>query len=489
MKDTESTRTQATSLESLREEMALAPGRDHQPQWRIAGATDNLTWIFDGKRAVGMVCEDQESFELRCASPECECPPAVPPKHYHTVTQAGVRIIYTWQLQGKGCGERTAANLAMSVDGDTAVVNRRQQWSDGTRSQSEIRLRYHAAWGAYVADVRADLMARLVITALEYCNILPAGIGDSRPGRERYSATFWRHPDGPRKIGKNPLWWVSTGAQDLPGRRRIAPGGFLGFGPDDLMNPVVDIIHTDPPTGAGTCDNLQDEHIYALPTGGRHAADTGWFLLHAHYRLLSIPREMAERIIADAQYLDCGAMLAWKFQYPRLAELPDDLTRVELPGSPFYGKADWSVPVPWDKPYNGRLWTASPDPAAPVHWDRTAGRERPGAIRLRAAGGKLAFSPGSGHTLHTEEGTTYRFSIWIKTAGDAHGWIEAAEILFHPGDSPSHPSPKVGPDSDWTYAEAAFTARGDDAPFADTVLCAEGNGQVWFTGMAFEPVS
>ena len=101
---------------------------------------------------------------------------------------------------------------------------------------------------------------------------------------------------------------------------------------------------------------------------------------------------------------------------------------------------------------------------------------------------RFSFWPGSGHTLHTDKGVTYRYSMWIRTEGDAGGWIEGAEILYRLGDRDSHPSEKVGPDSDWTNVQIEFTGKGEEAPFAATLICADGRGRVWFTDMAFERI-
>ncbi len=476
-----------TLLEKLRDGMERKTTPPHHPRWRVEKANEEFTWIFDGDRAVAMISADQETFELRCHGPEGKCPPAVLPQHYHIPTQAGVRIIFPWRLRGKDCGTRIASEITTGVEADAAVLRSTQEFNDGTRSRTEIRLRFDAGWGAYVAEVDAVLDARRVITELEFCNVLPAGIGDSRPGRERHPFTFWAHPDGLRKMGKNPLWFCSVGAQDTAGVKRIAEGGFVGFGPDALQNPVVEIVHSNTGCGATTCDNLQDEHLMALLPSGLQTT-SGWFHLEARYRLFSIPPALAEAIAARAEEMTPGAMLAWKFQYPPLPELPADLNGVQLPGSPFYGKSDWSTPVPWDRPYNGRLWTASPDPRAAIHYDRAVGRTTPGSIRFRVHGNTLAFAPGSGHTLHTDPGVVYRGSVWIKTRGDATGWLELPEVLHRMGDRPVHGSAKVGPNSDWHRVEVTYTARGDDAPFVDTVLRAEGSGEVWFTELAFDAI-
>lgn len=478
-----------SALERYRRDLRLPPGPEHQPRWRFAADGPDFLWLFDGDRAVALLCRSQETFELRCAGPQAPCAPAVLPKHYHTVTQVGTRIIYNWRLKGKGCGQRLTTDLVTRVTAGTAEIDSHQQWSDGTRARTVLRVGYDAAWGAYVADVEATLQARRVTCALEFCNILPAGIGDSRPGRGRYPFTFWQHPDGLRKLWQNPLWFCAAGAQDIAGEKRLADGGFLGFGPDAALNPVVEIVASDPACGAATCDGLQDEHLMALPAEGRHAMATGWTQLAAQYRFFSLPQHLAEALVTQAALMKPGAMMAWKFQYPAIPELPADLTAVELPGSPFYGAADWSRPVPWDAPFNGRLWTASPDPRAAIHYDRTSGRNAPGSIRLRAAGEELAFSAGSGHTLHTDAGVRYRFSAWLRTRGQARGWITASDMLFRLADGRHYDSAQVGPDCGWTYVEAEFVARGDDAPFADLSLHAAGTGDVWFADTAFEPLA
>lgn len=478
-----------TALELFRDELNLTAAAAHEPQWRIEDDGPRFTWVLDGERPVGMLDRDEDAFELLCAGPDSPCPEKKLPRHYHNPEYRGVRLIYAWRLRGKGAGECLSTGITRETDAASGapVIRNTQHWSDGTRSESTIRMRFDPAWNAYVADIDATLRLRRNTTALEYCNIIPAAIGDSRPGRERFPLTFWQHPDGLRKMLKNPLWFCSAGAQDLYGEKHIAQGGFLGFGPDDELNPVIEIVASDPETGATTCDGLQDEHIMIAPAEGRHAAATGWFELRAAYRVYSIPRTLCEHIVDKADFMRPGAMLAWKFQYPPTPELPADLSRVELPGSPFYGASDWSKPVPWDAPYNGRLWTASPDPAAPIHYDRGMGRTRPGSIRMRVEGAERGFWPGSGHTLHTDGGVTYRASVWIRTEGSATGWLDVCDTRFRTGDGNHLRSEPVGPDSDWTRVQVELTARGRDAPFAETMLFASGTGKVWFTELCFEP--
>lgn len=480
-----------TMLERLRAEMGLKPGQRHAEAWRVERANERFHWIFDGERAVGLLDERDGTFELRCHGPSGACPPAEIPKHYHLVSYVGVRIIFDWWACGRGDRkyQRTAATLTTGVADNHAWFRREVRWNDGAHTTLSARLRYDQDWSAYVLDVDTALVAERVGPDVEYCNVLPAGIGDSRSGSERLPWTFWHHPGGLRRLGKNPLWWNSVGAQDSTGRRRIMDGGFLGFGPDPCLNPVVEIVHSEPATGAGTCDNLQDEHIHAVNLTNAQANATGWFHVAASYRLFSIPESMAREIVGRATDLDYGPMLAWKFHSLPLPPLPADLTRLELPKSPFYGPSDWSAPLSWDEPYNGRIWKVSPEPSAPIHYDRTVGRTKPGSIRLRPSGGeKLSISP-SGHTLHTDSGTTYRGSVWIRTQGAVAAWLETPEILFSRGNRPNHLSVEVGPDTaDWTQVTVELVAQGDEAPFADTVLCAQGEGQAWFSDLCFEPL-
>jgi hypothetical protein len=474
-----------TDLEIRRDALGLRQASAHVGDWRVQPAGERFVWLFDGDRGVALIDRETQSLELRCAGPACLCPSAVLPKHYHVVTQTGVRILFLWRLRGKGCGEPGPVSLDIEAARDGIRVHARQPWSDGSVAEVTLRLAHEPAWDRYVVDAQAVLRARRVATALEYCNVLPAGIGDSRPGREKYPWTFWRHPDGYRKMLKNPLWFCSAGAQDLAGEKRIAPGGCIGFGPEADLNPVIEVVASSPASGCMTCDNLQDEHVMVLPPDGTHAA-SGWYRLAAHYRLFSVPQPLAEHIVQGAALMKPGAFLAWKFQYPATPELPDDLRGVALPGAPFHGPADWSRGIPWDAPFNGRLWTASPDPAAAIHFDRQAGARTPGAIRLRVAGERLEFAPGSGHTLHTDAGATCRLSAWVRTEGQVRAGLKLLDLLYRPGDGRTFASATLPADSDWTRLETEFTARGDEAPFADTVLCAEGTGQAWFSDLVFE---
>lgn len=478
-----------TALEVLREslELHLAPPAT-RPAFRVEDADARFTWILDGDAPVALLKKDEDVFELRCGGPGQPCPPKELPPHYHTVTYTGVRIIFMWRLRGANCGECLSSDYAAASEGEAVVITCQQRWSNGTLSTAELRLSVDEEWNAYIAEVRTELKARRATTALEYCNIIPAGIGDSRPEYERFPLTFWQTPQGVKKMLKNPLWWTSVGAQDLQGEKHIAQGGFLGFGPDPVLNPVIEVLASDPETGAVTCCGLQDEHIMVWPAAGRHARKTGWFELSAHYRLFSIPEALAQHLVDNAAWLETGPMVAWKFQYPATPELPADLSRVELPGSPFYGKADWSTPLPWDKPFNGQLWTASPNPDAAIHYDRTVGRERPGSIRLRPDGERIVFGPGSGHTLHLDEGTRYRYSVWVRTRGATQARIAAWKTRFRNGDQGECASATLPGDSDWTELVAEITGGGDDIPFANLTLQAEGKGEAWFTDLAFERV-
>lgn len=456
-----------------------------EPEWQFQRATERFIWLRDGDRPVLLLDEQTGDYELRCHGQDGHCPPAIVPKYYHLSEYCGIRVQNRWRYEG----ERISCWLETRVEEGVPVLEWHERWSDGSRGRHVGRVRLDAKWGAYVVEETAELRARRTRTRTEFCNLLPAHISDSRPGRSRFPHTVWAHPDGLRKMGKNPLWFNSAGAQDAEGRRRIRPGGFLGFGPDEHLNPVMEIIESTPPVGACTCDNLQDEHIVLCPPEGRQAEPTGWFGLQCRYRIFSVPEPIMERAVERAQDLEHGPMLAWKFQYPAIPELPDDLQGVQLPGSPFYGRSDFSEPVSWDRPFAGRLWTASPCPEADIHYDRSEGPDRPGSIRMRVEGDDKTFAPRTGHTLWTDECHTYRLSAWIKTQGDCEGWVSALETRFRHGDVASHESRRVGPDSDWKRVETEYTARGEEAPFADTVLHAEGQGCVWFADLAFEDMT
>lgn len=194
-----------TDLERLRDELGLRSSSCYKPRWHVRQVDDRFVWLMDGERAVALLDQQGDSLELRCAGPSSPCPSAELPRHYHIVTQKGVRILYPWRLKGKGCGDRGPTTLYFTTGTDGINIHSRQPWSDGTISDVTLHLFYDPAWNGYMVEARASLKARRVLTALEYCNVLPAGIGDSRPSLEKYPFTFWRHPDGYRKMMKNPL--------------------------------------------------------------------------------------------------------------------------------------------------------------------------------------------------------------------------------------------------------------------------------------------
>jgi hypothetical protein len=221
----------------------------------------------------------------------------------------------------------------------------------------------------------------------------------------------------------------------------------------------------------------------------RHCPD-GWFHLNVRYRLFSLPQAMTGVLCDEAQPLETGPFLAWKFQYaPTQGSIGADLNRAELPGQPFYGKADFNTPVSWEGPYAGQLWTASSEADADLYYDRESGHAGHCSLRLRVDGEQKRFYPCSGPTLHTDEDRRYRLSGFIKTRGAVRAWLEAAEVLFRP-EQPvaSHATPIVEADEDWSYVETCYTARGEDAPFAALFIVAAGDGLAWFDEIAFEPI-
>jgi hypothetical protein len=481
------TTTTATYLEQQRTAMGLSP-RKHAPAWRMEAADERFVWLFDGDRAVGLVDTKEDNFELRVGDPWSACPPAEVPKHYHICTYTGLRVINHWRMRG-GNTKLLDSSYTFEV-GDAVVVTMTETYSDGSVGVHRTRLYYDAAWNAYIAEITADLTARRILMEQEYCNLIPVAIGDTRPGRAKYQQTVWTDTGGVlRGMGKNPLWYVSVGAQDLFGVRGIPAGGFLGWVAEPDFNPVAEIVEANTPIGAGTCDALMDEHLMIHAPDARHCPD-GWFRLHVVTRLFSIPPVMADALAAQTTRPEFGPMLAWKFQYaPHEGPIAADLNRVPLPGMPSYGVADLNTPVPWDEPCFTGLWTASSLPEADLYWDPEIGHAGCRSLRVTVNGQEKHFIPGSGPTTHTEAGQRYRIGAWIRTRGDVRAWVEGNEILFQSfRPVTTHATDPVGPDSEWTWAETSYTAIGDDAPFMAFNLVAEGTGMAWFDEMTFVPM-
>ena len=478
--------TALTYLEQWRDEKRHAPTTPHYtPQWRITTVDERFRWIMDGDRGVGLLDWSEDNFEMRVGDPWSPCPPAVVPKHYHIVTYAGLRAINKWYSFRDVA--RITQQSTCAVDGDSVRFDLNEAWADGSHGTHQGRLFFDPAWGGYVAEITADLTARRILRMQEFCNLIPPAIGDTRPGRAKYQQVVWLDRDNIlRGMGKNPLWFVSAGAQDMNGRRGIPAGGFLGWVAEPDFNPVIEIVEANTGVGAGTCDALMDEHMMlGVPDAG-HCPD-GWFHLHVKFRLFSLPAALAAHLAVHTTPPDFGPMLAWKFQYaPTEGPIGADLRRVELPGLLPNGVTDLNTPVPWDVPYFGELWTTSSHPDADLYYDLACGHAGTRSLRIKATGGAKCFFPGSGPTLHTEEGRRYRVGAWIRTEGEIRAWIEGNEILFNTWNPVAkHPTPAIGPDHDWTWVETSFIARGDDAPFAAFFICAEGTGLAWFDELTF----
>ena len=371
------------------------------------------------------------------------------------------------------------------MEGEVPLVVHQQRWTDGSIAESVARVRFEPAWGTYQVTIETRLRARHMAATLEFGNVLPAAISDTRPGAARHPNTYWSYRKGVRKMLKNPLWFCSTGAQDPIDEKHLYPGGFIGFGPDPHLNPVIEFLATESLIGAMTDEVTQAERLVLLPPGSRTIRATGWCEMSVSYRLFSVPEKLAGRLLGAAEDMVPGPMLAGKFRSRAIPVLPSNLSGIQLPGSPYFGPADWQVPIPWDGPFDGQMWMASPDPAADVYYCTDDGHPTDGSIRLAPAGDLLVVTPGSGHLRRIEANTTYLFTMWIRTEGRTEAWIECQETLYAPGDKARHRSESIGTDSPWTQVTTTVTGRGDDAPYAVTAICATGHGHAWFSGMSF----
>ncbi len=283
--------------ERLRAEAGWVPSRqEHLPNWRIVQANARFRWLMDGERAVGLLDEKEDNFELRVADPWSPCPAAELPRHYHIVTYTGVRAANSWWLRGWS-SPRVRRELTCSVREDGLHFGLYKEWEDGSFGTHRGRLHYDPDWGGYVAEMSADLTARRIAVTQEFCNLIPRAIGDTRPGREQYQQVVWLDREGTvRGMRKNPLWFDSVGAQDITGRRGIPDGGFLGWVSEPDFNPFAEILEADPVAGSGTCDNLMDEH---LQLGEPEQSPDGWFHQHVRYRLFSLPLPLAQQLAAQ----------------------------------------------------------------------------------------------------------------------------------------------------------------------------------------------
>jgi hypothetical protein len=433
------------------------PRHKHQPNFRLSpvrepskycrGESDypgTFFWILDSEQRIGL---------LNLVVGEIEMFRAFPPPD-GTRVEYRMPVVHGWEtLQGPRIaiapqGTWTAAyEMVRLPDDGTSLRLRYRENRDGrTPVEHRFILRFDPVLG-YLWDcefeMRMDTSRRL-----EYANLLPKSVADSRDERKRYQKCIWTRRDGAVcYMYQNPRSLIHGAGREWADQP--ADGGFVGFVAEPDMNPFVEIVRSAPATFV-TCPVWYDQHVIALPP--KQPESNGQYRVEAAYRFLSLPLAVAKEL--------------------------EDAALATLPKSKGDGPMgfrqnivnDFETLVPDGTPYNGCIWGHS------AKHDRTIGHS--GTHSLRLNGGETAQPVHGGPLMHMEQGRRYRLSAWVRTRA-VTGKGACLRLKTREDAKTALFSRSLTGDQDWTRLSIDFV-QPEGENFAVPGLVVEGGGSAWF---------
>lgn len=501
---------------------------DRTPDLHFQPVDDQFVWVLDGDTRVGLIDKNAATLEWVAPHPGQAPPrPAEIANPYHAPSYQGGRLILQWWINDSGDGFTLIGGSTWRTppvpglpkkdwgsDAQGRKYKPTMEWSfgesggseitfrisesyphdDRIRGSHEIRLLYDPLPDSYTAEVKAELESPDPYIT-EYVNLYAGGLYDNRPECKRYSCTVWTNPDG-RIIRwpHNPVGYMTPGMNDQD-ERSVANGGFIGYFTDPHTNPVIEVLHSNPPTACATCCNLYDEHLLFHMQKKQEQGPYRW---EAQFRFFSIPVSVAEGLMRQSEPIRYGVDPTHPDPVQNESDRDDrDLHgsivyNPQLPGF-FYGRvSDFEEPIPYDQTVSASVLFVSLSPDHELYWDSSRGHSGTRSIRLRGRGpdelvqAKLSGGP----TPHLYGSRQYRLSGWIQCEGVAGkgAQIRFDEVGFRPRDGGiSHIAGPDAGNTEWTYLEEIFTTAAD-TEFGWLYLELEGPGQAWFDDIGLEEV-
>lgn len=495
---------------------------------RFEPADDRFVWVLDGDTRIGLIDKKEATLEWIAPHPD-KLPPRPPeiPDPYHAPSYQGGRLILQWWVNPSGDGftmvggatwrtPATPGKPFIRTDPNDLLPKHKpkMEWSfsdsggpeisfridesyphdERIRGHHEIRLGYDPLPDSYTADVKAELESPDPYI-VEYVNFYTGGVYDNRPECKRHQVTVWANPDG-RIIRwpHNPVSYMTPGMND-PQERSVVDGGFIGYFSDPHTNPVVEVLHSHPPTACATCCNIYDEHLLHHMQKKQASGPYRW---EAHIRLFSISMDAAEGLIRQSSPVRYG--IDPNHQDPVQTEADREgrdlssytLYNPRFPGFYYNRVCDFEEPIPNDQTVAASMLYVTLSADHDVYWDPSRGHSGTHSIRLRGGGdnGMVQSRISGGPTPHLYGNKTYRLSGWISCEGVSGkgARIRFDEIGFRPQDGGIQhvAGPTVG-DHDWRYFDEVFTTD-SKTEFGWLYLELEGSGQAWFDDVGLEEV-
>jgi hypothetical protein len=430
---------------------ASLPRRAHRPDFRIIPVVERkyrgkFFWILDGGQKIGLLNFSRGEIEMFRTFPPVggvQVEYAMPEFHGWETLQGPRIAIAPWQWGWSGKGVMDG----LQNRGETLRLCYRESTGDKTEFVHRFTLRFDPVLGYLwdcTFDARMDTPRRL-----EYANLLPNGVADSRDERKRYQKCLWTRRDGAVcAMYQNPRSAVQSSGRewaDIP-----TNGGFVGFVAEPDLNPFLEIIRSDPATTFVTCNVWYDQHVLALPSVRK--GEDGLYHVTTAYRMLSLPLPVAKEL--------------------------ENAARTTLPAAKGDGPMgfrqgivnDFETLVPAGVLFNGCIWGHS------AKYDSTTGHS--GTHSLRLNGGETARPVHGGPMLHVTASKRYRLSAWVRTRG-VTGPGACLRLQKQPDSPDARQSKSLTGDNDWTPLEIVFEPKQSE-PFAVPGLAVEGKGTAWF---------
>ena len=365
----------------------------------------------------------------------------------------------------------------------------RGQYSSGQHTTNVLTIDYDEQIGQY----RYRLDNRLVQPTparQEFCNFYPKHLGDGLPSGKKWQYTVWAGADGGLwKMPQNPALTFAHRLGTSSAIKRVAPGGFIGFGVERDFNPVAVFEHANVPLVSATCDMWYDEHLTFDEPAMEHF-DGENYTSQVRFRIVHVPPDVMQSLVDRAQCVPVSEKEILEDGCPGfIAGRVNDLERPLDPRVPQAGQI-WPVGKSaarfLQEEHTARLMPGRRSNPGIVVWVDDCAHSGTRSIRLRGLPDRTVYLAPCGHAFHVASDAAYRFDGWIKT-GDARAWLWMGRVWQESITSYGHTTSQViEPNTDWTHVSVELTNT--DYPYLHCKLALSGAGHAWFDDLRFDRV-
>lgn len=468
-----------TILESLKK---TAP-RPYDPTFSVRKEADGW-WLEDRGRPIAFLDADGLCFDPFEFSPFASLgrEARVHPR-YDMGTRINMHLALLTNVRGNFL--RPDGELEVRwVDGrgDRVVVQIDQEHKCGVRARTTLVVDYRHDREAYGYEVASEVRESRPAQSREFCNFYAKHLGDGIPEQKKWQHTVWLSTDG--RLWKFPHTPALTFGVRRGGalRKRVAQGGFIGFGTEDDFNPTVLFLDSNVPLLSATCDMWHDEHLMVDTPGFEYVRD-GVGAARTRIELVNLDPATMAGLVEEARMIPLGTEeieenpclpLRWDEQSGMGAALDP---RQPWAGMVFVPGEDRWVEI-GDGGEPGYHWRYNEGEGRRCQWAQEGGRSGTRCLRLEGMEGRRVCWIPAGHAFHVEPATRYRFEAWVRTEGKARAAIWLGNVWHKIYDVSVKGETDAVSAPDWRKLELDLTTT--DFPYLFPRLIAIGDGRVLF---------